>query len=289
MSVDDHQHADLVLKARDVRFDWSSLPMHWFDGDPFLTHWANVLNLVLPEGEIWFVKVFRQAIPLIRDDKLCRDVLGFVGQEAMHSTSHQSVLDHFTGEGFDTGPYTRQLSWFFESLLGDRDLEGAAARRWLVERVAIIAAIEHVTAMLGDWLLNANALDTVDIDPTMLDLFRWHGAEEVEHRAVAFDLFTHLDGSYLRRVRTHLLAYPALFFWWVRGVRFLYAADQHSGGKPRWRDWFSRSRKGLLPSPWLVFRSFWSYLRPDYHPSHYGSTRQAVEYLASSPAARAAE
>ncbi len=54
--------------------------------------------------------------------------------------------------------------------------------------------------MLGDWALNATALDAAGADPTMMDLLRWHGAEEVEHRAVAFDLFTHLDGRYLRRV-----------------------------------------------------------------------------------------
>ncbi|HVV11728.1 metal-dependent hydrolase [Amycolatopsis sp.] len=286
MSVDE----DLVLKARDVHWDWDGLPPHWFGGDPFLTHWANVMNMLLPEGEIWFVKVFRQALPLIRDDRLHEAVTGFIGQEAMHSTSHQSVLDHFGRDGFDTGPFTRQLSWFFEGLLGDRALTGTASRRWLLERVAIVAAIEHVTSFLGDWLLNARALDDYGIHPTMLDLFRWHGAEEVEHRSVAFDLFTHLDGGYARRVRTHLIAYPALFFWWVRGLRFLLAIDPETGEqvKPRWRDWFRRSRKGLMPSPLSVGKAFFTYFRPSYHPSQYGSTDQAVTYLASSPAARAA-
>ena len=39
-------------------------------------------------------------------------------------------------------------------------------------------------------------------DPVMLDLLRWHGAEEVEHRSVAFELFQHVSGSYVRRVET---------------------------------------------------------------------------------------
>ncbi|KAA9154192.1 metal-dependent hydrolase [Amycolatopsis acidicola] len=284
MSVDE----DLVLKARDVHWDWQGLPPHWFGSDPFLTHWANVMNMLLPEGEIWFVKVFRQALPLIRDDRLHEAVTGFIGQEAMHSTSHQSVLEHFDRDGFDTGPFTRQLSWFFEGLLGDRALTGRAERRWLLERVALVAAIEHVTSFLGDWLLNARALDDYGIDPTMLDLFRWHGAEEVEHRSVAFDLFTHLDGGYARRVRTHLLAYPALFFWWIRGLKFLLAIDKETDAKPRLRDWFRRSRKGLMPGPLSVAKAFFTYLRPSYHPSRYGSTDQAVAYLAASPAARAA-
>ncbi|WP_405727860.1 hypothetical protein OG607_25495 [Streptomyces sp. NBC_01537] len=28
----------IVLKPRDVHWDWTGLPMHHLDGDPFLTH-----------------------------------------------------------------------------------------------------------------------------------------------------------------------------------------------------------------------------------------------------------
>lgn len=37
-------------------------------------------------------------------------------------------------------------------------------------------------------------------DPVVSDLFVWHGAEEAEHRTVAYDLFSTLNGSYLMRV-----------------------------------------------------------------------------------------
>nr|WP_083268600.1 metal-dependent hydrolase [Lentzea guizhouensis] len=46
----------LVLQPRDVRFDWSRLPMHWVPGEPVATHMMNVLHLPLPEGERWFVR-----------------------------------------------------------------------------------------------------------------------------------------------------------------------------------------------------------------------------------------
>ena len=45
----------LLLHPRDVPFDWSELPMHWIPGEPFATHLLNVLHLLLPEGERWFV------------------------------------------------------------------------------------------------------------------------------------------------------------------------------------------------------------------------------------------
>ncbi|MEU0180083.1 metal-dependent hydrolase [Streptomyces sp. NPDC006207] len=281
----------LVLKPRDVHWDWDGLPVRYLDDDAFLTHFANVLNILLPEGEDWFLTVFQQTVPMIGDNRLREDVIGFIGQEAMHSRAHQSLLGHFNDAGLDTERFVAQLRWFFQEMLGDRGLTGRAAHGWLVERVAIIAAIEHVTSFLGDWILNAHALDALDKHEkagAVLDLYRWHGAEEVEHRAVAYDLFTHLDGRYRHRVRAHLVAFPVLLYWWVRGLRCLMAEDPVGAGKPRWRDWYRGARRGLLPPPHAVVRLFFSYLRPGYHPSQYGSTTQAVAYLASSPAARAA-
>jgi predicted metal-dependent hydrolase len=75
------------LAARDVSWDWTGLPMHYFDSNPFATHYANGMNMLLPEGEVFFVDVFQQALPLIKDDAVREDVIGFIGQEATHSSS----------------------------------------------------------------------------------------------------------------------------------------------------------------------------------------------------------
>ncbi|MGH3871099.1 MAG: metal-dependent hydrolase [Pseudonocardiaceae bacterium] len=281
---------NLVLQPRDVAFDWTGLPTHWVPGEPLVTHTINVLHLLLPAGETWFVDVFTQALPLIKDDKLRDDVLGFIGQETMHARSHQGVLDHWKAQGIDTDPYVQQVDWMFQKALGDRELPARRRAEWLIERLAIIAAIEHITAMLGNWVLNATALDAADADPTMLDLLRWHGAEEVEHRAVAFDLFTHVDGRYLRRVRAMLLTAPIMLWLWVRGVVFLMRIDPELGGRvtPRWRHYFRAGRRRLLPSIHQLIGQTVNYARPSYHPSQEFSTSQAVAYLATSPAAIAA-
>ncbi|WP_214366205.1 metal-dependent hydrolase [Pseudonocardia sp. H11422] len=290
MSIDhlDTEPDRVALHARDVEFDWSGLPVHWIPGEPFATHVLDVLHLLLPEGERWFVRLFSEAMPLIRDPRLAEDVRGFIGQEAMHAASHQGVLDHFAARGLDTSPYVDQVAWMFRRALDDRGLTGKRAQEWLVERIALTAAVEHLTAYLGQWVLDARALDTAGTHPTMLDLLRWHGAEEVEHRAVAHDLFTHLDGRYLRRVRAMLPVAPILFGLWVRGVRFLLAHDPVPA-KPRLRDWMRAARRGLTPGIGGLTRALLTYLRPGYHPSQYGSTSAAVTYLATSPAARAAD
>jgi predicted metal-dependent hydrolase len=282
---------NLVLQPRDVAFDWTNLPTHWVPGKPFVTHTINVLHLLLPAGERWFIDVFTQALPFIKDDKLREEVLGFIGQEITHARSHQGVLDRWKAKGIDTDPYVGQIDWMFNKALGDRDLVSKRREEWLVERLSIIAAIEHITAMLGNWALNSPALDAAGADPTMLDLLRWHGAEEVEHRAVAFDLFSHLDGRYLRRVRGMMVTWPVMLWLWARGVVFLMRTDPELNGrrkKARWRYYFRASRRHLLPPANELVRGVLKYSWPGYHPWKEFSTSQAVAYLATSPAATAA-
>jgi hypothetical protein len=284
-------YAGLVLEPRDVRFDWTGLPLGWIPGEPVASHVINVLHLLLPEGERWFTATFQRALPLITDEALREDVIGFIGQEVIHAEAHQGVLDYFRDQGLDPAPFVRQMEWLFRKILSPRPgMTAAAEREQLAEHVAVVAAIEHVTALLGHWALNADALDRAGANPVMLDLLRWHGAEEVEHRNVAFDLMVHLDPGYARRVRAFALAGPLLVRIWARGARYLVHADPGLGPetKASWRGYFAGVRCGLLPSLRMAARSGARYLRPGYHPSQEDWTRQAVAYLGASPAARAA-
>ncbi|MFI9272732.1 metal-dependent hydrolase [Kitasatospora sp. NPDC052896] len=284
-------HHDLVLEPRDVAFDWTELPLHWIPDEPFATHTINVLHLLLPEGERWFIRVFKEALPLITDDGLREEVLGFIGQESIHAEAHQEVLDHLLAQGLDPRPYVRQIAWLFQRILGEKPHLNARQRReTVIERVAFVAAIEHFTAFLGNWALNSPGLDRAHADPTMVDLLRWHGAEEVEHRSVAFDLMVHLDPGYPRRIRGMLVSGPLLVHLWIRGVRYLLAHDPSLRGRvrPSWRQAQDAARRGLLPDPVQSIRSGLRYLKPGYHPTQEGSSAQALSYLATSPAARAA-
>ncbi|GFG69044.1 metal-dependent hydrolase [Mycolicibacter senuensis] len=283
-------HERIVLQARDVHFDWSDLPVHYLPGEPFATHFCNVLHLLLPAGEEFFVEVFKQALPLIKDDQLRLDVQGFIGQEAIHSQTHAGVVEHLAGRGVDMAPFTAQIKWLFEKLLGDRPhWSKRRQQRWLLERVSLIAAVEHYTAILGEWVLDSPALDECGAHPAMLDMLRWHGAEEVEHKAVAFDVMKHLRAGYLRQVRTQLIVTPLMLWMWVRGLRYMYKVDPElpPGVKPRWRDWFLVARRGLVPAPFEFVPAIASYYRPGFHPAQLGGIEKAVNYLAVSPAARA--
>ncbi len=291
-----HAQEHHPIAPRRVSFDWRETPLHWIPDEPTATHVINVLHLLLPAGERWFVKVFKEALPLVEDDQLLQDVKGFMGQEATHSVQHFYVLDHLAHQGLATAPYTRHVDFLFEHLLGDRPPFGVPIpeREWLRFRLALIAAIEQFTAVLGTWVLAADGLNRADPDPVMLDLLRWHGAEEVEHRAVAFDMYQHAGGQdparYARRVLAMGVTAPVLLYLWAWGTAYLLRHDPQLAAPARYslREHNRAVRKGLLPTWRELGAAIPRYLRRSYHPSQEGSLRAAIAYLASSPAARAA-
>ncbi|MGN2640624.1 metal-dependent hydrolase [Nocardia takedensis] len=278
---------EVALHARDVRFDWTDTPLHWMPGEPVASHLINALNLLLPEGERMFCAAYGEALPHVKDEKLREAMLGFIGQESMHAETHDKVLrEVLIVNGVDPAPYLRQAEYLFRRTLGP---DPAAGDQHLVERLAVIACLEHFFAYLGDWVLNAD-LEGFDADPRVADLFRWHGAEEVEHRHVAHDVACYFGVGYLRRVAVMALVFPVFLTLVARGAKFLIHQDPALPdlGYPRLLGHISTAMwRGALPSVPSLVRSAISTLRPGYDPGSVGSTAQAVAYLALSPAARA--
>ncbi len=280
------------IQARKVHFDVADSPLHWIPGHPVASHVVSVLNIVLPAGERWFVRTFDEALPLVKDSKLADDMRGFIGQEATHADVHDKVLHGYMIEhGIDPAPIVEQVEHVFNKVLAP-PASADPARRMnnLCDRLWLIAAIEHYTAVMGDFALNC-AWDDYGADPTLVDLFRWHGSEEVEHRSVAHDVAVYFDDSYFARVSAMNTAASMLFVFFQRAAWYLVKSDPSvtanwwTFNRMRMRD----ARLGLIPRYRRLFGSnTLAYFRPDYSPEDLGSTAQAVAYLAASPAARAA-
>jgi predicted metal-dependent hydrolase len=284
--------APVPIQARKVHFDVNGIPAHWIPDHPVASHMVSLLNIVLPAAERWFVATYNEALPLVRDPKLAEDIRGFIGQEATHADTHDQVLrEYMDANGIDVAPMLELIDYVFEKMLAPSDTADPRRRmNELCDRLWLIAAIEHYTAVLGDFSLNC-AWDDHDADPTIVDLFRWHGSEEVEHRMVAHDVATYFHDSYLDRIRAMSIAVGMMFFFFQRGAWYLVKSDPSLDvgwvrmQRMRMRD----SKLGLLP----IFRKLFGsntfmYFRPSFSPEQMGSTAQAVAYLASSPAARAA-
>ena len=280
------------IQARNVHFDVSDSPLHWIPGHPVASNVISLLNVVLPAAERWFVATYNEALPLVKDPRLAEDMRGFIGQEAVHADTHERMLrDWMEVRGVKTEPVLELIDYIFEKVLApSRSADPKRRFNHLCDRLWLIAAIEHYTAVLGDFALNC-AWDDYSADPTLADLFRWHGSEEVEHRCVAHDVATYFHDSYPARIRSMVLAMGMIYSFFERGAYYLCRTDP--GVRLSWsqmqRMRMRDSKLGLLPTYRKLFGSNTiAYFRPGFHPDHMGSTAQAVAYLASSPAARAA-
>lgn len=280
------------IQARNVAFETADKPMSWIPGHPVASHVVNLLNILLPAGERWFIETFNEALPLIKDPKLADDVRGFIGQEAMHAEAHDTVMnDYLVNSGMNVTPLLDQVEFVFEEILAPaKTTDPRRKMNNLIERLWFIAAVEHYTAVLGDFVLNCT-WDHYDADPVMVDLFRWHGAEEVEHRSVAHEVAMYFRNSYFDRIRAMSVVAVLMYVFFQRGMRFLVKSDPQlklgwwKSQRLRMRD----SKLGLLPKYRnLLLTQTLVYFKPNYSPEDMGSTAQAVAYLAASPAARAA-
>ncbi|WP_078314512.1 metal-dependent hydrolase [Mycobacterium sp. D16Q16] len=283
---------DVALHARNVTFDFSNSPLQWIPNEPVASHALSALNFMLPAGELFFVEVFGRALPHIKDDKLREEVIGFIGQEQLHSDTHdKALLQYFGQHGIDAQPLhdltDRMLAIFKRQT--DR-LPPKAQYRAMVEGVAIIAGLEHLTATAGDWLLNFD-FEGYGADPVITDMFRWHGAEEVEHRSVAWDLARHLGVGRPRMLAYFIGSCATIPVGLVLLSWLLARADP---GLPkvslaRWTRETNKAMKRGVTLKWSVLgEGFRSFLRPGFTPESIGDTAQAVAYLAKSPAAKAA-
>lgn len=282
----------VAVRARNVTFNWADTPMHWIRKDPSASQILNAIHLLLPEGERMFCATFTEALPLVKDEQLREQILGFIGQEIMHAETHDKVVwEVLEAHGIDPHPFLRQAEYLFRKSLGPREARSVrAAHQQLAERIALIATLEHFFAFFGDWILNAD-LERFDADPRMLDLFRWHGAEEVEHRFVAHDVAEYFGISYLRRVTLMVAVYSVFFLLMFRGAKFLVHQDQSlpNYGYPRLiGKLLVGTVRGTLPSVPKLIHAAVSVLNPWYTPASVGNTAQAVAYLARSEGARAA-
>lgn len=204
-----------TVRKVELPFDPTTTPRHWLGGNALLTHRVNALNLIFPQGEQFFVRAVRRYADTLADDpELAAAVQAFVGQEAWHGRMHQEASRMVEGQGFEIASW---LEWYARTA---QRLERFSPAPLCL---SVTAALEHITACLAEEALTETVLDQAP--QVMADLMRWHAAEEIEHRAVAFDVLARNHSSHALRAAGMVLGLSLLFLYWQSATDHLVRQD----------------------------------------------------------------
>lgn len=262
---------DIVVRRMDFPFD-SSIPRYWFHGSVLPTQLVNALHLVFPEGERFFIRSVRHYLDAIDDPELLARVKAFSGQEGRHGREHERFMDVLREQGYDID---RFLALYRK--VGYGWIEGAAPA-WL--SLSTTVALEHFTATLAEGALIEDVLENAH--PALRDMLKWHAAEEIEHKAVAFDVWRKADGRYATRVTGLAFAGVMLLGFWGLGLSMLLAQERRRGVGLRAQAASLRDLAAVaVPIAKRVPGAILDYLRPGFHPDQRDNEGLARSYLES--------
>jgi predicted metal-dependent hydrolase len=216
-----------------------------------------VFSGIFPPGERYFVRSVRRFRDQVQDDALREQVAGFVGQEAMHGREHERLNEWFRAQGYDMDMPERTIRAGLDLL----------AKLPPSQQLACTTFMEHFTAHLAEqWLTDERFRR--EADPDVLHLWSWHGLEELEHKAVAFDVHVRVSANpYLERVVAGPLVVAAL----LPGILFSLGWLVVKQGEGRNFAGHRRGLAALLGRKGFILKVLLrmpEYLAPGFHPGH---------------------
>ncbi len=252
-------HAPIVPREQ-LNFDLGGdIPKYWMCGDPFKTRFFDAMSTLFPIGEKFFITSVREFRDQTTDPDLQQDVKDFIRQEAQHTLVHRQFNERLKAQGVDIDAINQRLE---QMLIVDAPKVSSPT-----QRLAATAAMEHLTSMMCTCFFERRELLEAS-DPRVRAMYAWHAIEEVEHKAVAFDVLTKVaKAGYFRRnismlmvtfgfpltvarIMDHMLQVDGFNFWqraklWAKGL---------------W--WFYKPGGLFIPT----FGYYLAYYKPGFHP-----------------------
>jgi predicted metal-dependent hydrolase len=252
-----HSPDGLEFGPRRKSFDIeSALEGDWHSDSAFVTAWFNAMSLLFPLGEKFFIDSVVHFEDRIDDPQLEAEIAGFRAQESTHRVQHQKYNELLCKlRGYDLERFEKhereRMAWAYRELSARRRLAGTVAN-------------EHLTAIMAhDMLTHDDVLDGAN--PDIAELWRWHGIEETEHKAVAFDVFLAVDGTVSERRQALLMN---TFFFLKDTFRNLCIQLQQQGKLWSAREWATGFRYLFIKPGMLrrIIRPWFGFFSKDFHP-----------------------
>lgn len=249
-------HGDKIV-VRNFKFALPpNFPKHWHGGRKSVTTFLDTLSIFFPEGERMFIDSVKAHRDVAQGNpELEKAIRAFCAQEGIHTREHERYNEMLRAQGYPIDELEGRVKEFIDR-----------ARRELTPRqlLAVTTALEHFTALLAHVVLTNPALFE-GAHPEMTALWKWHAAEENEHKSVAFDTYMAAGGTYAERCR--IMAIVTVSFW--SHVLFFQAKMMKTDGihfsLAEWRALF----RHLFVEPGGMFevvKLYFDYYRPDFHP-----------------------
>lgn len=257
------------IRPRVMGFEFDdSIPRHWVAEAAVPTHMGNALHLIFPMGERFFVRSVRRYADRIEDPELRAQIKGFYAQEGRHAHEHEKVFALLERQGYDIRSFLK----LYKKIAYD-GIERLAPHKL---SLAATAALEHYTAIMAENALEHDLLARVH--PAMRELLCWHACEEIEHKAVAYDVLQKVAPSYALRVAGMVVATTTLIGFWFLGSVMLVRQEKGLSLREVLRQ--LRASMDTNPLGRRVFaRGLREYLRRDFHPWQTDNLALARGYL----------
>ena len=274
----DRQRPEIVVRKPALQLD-SERSKRWLQGGA-QTLLLHALSPTFPGGEHFFIKTVMAYKDRIDDPQLLEDMRRFAAQEAVHTREHlrydEAVQGHYDVKRIEE-LCKRDLGATFQWLSRSR-------KRWFNGprfALAMTVALEHVTATLGHQVLRDDRI-LAGAEPEFAKLWTWHAAEEIEHKAVAFDVFEAVGGRWLERSLAFTIMGSLLFFDTMRIAAHFLASDGQRFSLRAWREILAF----VFVSPGVLrasARQLLDFYRPGFHPWDHDDRALLARWQARNP------
>jgi len=159
----------------------------WSQSSPEFAMSANAVNVHVPYFERYLIRAMSEAKKHIKDEKLLADISGLIGQEGHHA---KNFID-FNKVMTRRYPGIEALEKHAKEYFAERSKKDS-----LKQLVGFTAGYETFTMVAGIIILANYEKWMGDSDPTVKAMWVWHQVEEIEHGAVAFEVYKSLYGEH---------------------------------------------------------------------------------------------
>lgn len=259
---------DLTINPRQLDLTFDGLETVFIEDNPVKTALCCALSAVFPMGERQFIKSVRHYQNQVDDPELKQQIRGFIGQEAHHGKQHDTFNTKLVELGWRVDIVERQGAFF------NRLATMFPAQNQLAQTVAL----EHLTALFADYLMNNPNLLGDNPHPDLKTLFLWHAIEETEHKAVAFDLYEKLIGNERVRKTEMRLVLPLFFTHMVESATLLVLLNPNVNKRIGWRKTWSEvfGEGGIIPT---VKEDLNHYFDEGFHPWQQNNSALANQWI----------